>query len=161
MVFSEFGRRVMSNDSLGTDHGAGGMMLVSGSAVRGGLAGEHPGLTSLDDDGDLVVKTDFRTVYQALIAEWLGGDPNAILPEGPFAPIHRYDGGAAADEVMRRAACLAAVATVALTLVAGVADAGLGRRHRLFLPPPELPVVAGRRRDRVHDAPVAARRRRW
>ena len=94
LVFSEFGRRVMSNDSLGTDHGAGGMMLVSGSAVRGGLSGEHPGLTSLDDDGDLVVKTDFRTVYQALIAEWLGGDPNAILPKGPFAPIHRYDGGA-------------------------------------------------------------------
>ncbi len=62
--------------------------------MRGGLAGEHPGLTSLDDDGDLVVKTDFRTVYQALIGEWLGGDPNAILPKGPFAPIHRYDGGA-------------------------------------------------------------------
>jgi plastocyanin len=40
---------------------------------------------------------------------------------------------------MRRAAYPAAVATVALTLVAGVADAGLGRRHRLFLPPPELP----------------------
>ena len=42
LVFSEFGRRVGSNDSGGTDHGAGGMMLVSGSAVRGGLAGEFP-----------------------------------------------------------------------------------------------------------------------
>jgi len=40
---------------------------------------------------------------------------------------------------MRRAAFLAAVATVALTFVAGVADAGLGRRHRLFVPPPILP----------------------
>jgi uncharacterized protein (DUF1501 family) len=93
LVFSEFGRRVMSNDSLGTDHGAGGMMLVSGSAVRGGQAGEHPGLTSLDRDGDLVVKTDFRSVYQALISEWLGGDPRAILPGGPFAGINRFDGG--------------------------------------------------------------------
>jgi len=93
MVFSEFGRRVMSNDSLGTDHGAGGMMLVSGSAVRGGLASPHPGLTKLDNDGDLVVETDFRSVYQALIAEWLGGDPTQVLPGGPFAGVHRYDGG--------------------------------------------------------------------
>ncbi len=93
MVFSEFGRRVMSNDSLGTDHGAGGMMLVSGSAVRGGLASQRSDLTSLDQDGDLRVTTDFRTVYQALIAEWLGGDPTAILPGGPFAGINRYDAG--------------------------------------------------------------------
>lgn len=94
MVFSEFGRRIASNDSAGTDHGAGGMMLVSGSAVRGGLAGEHPGV-KVSDDGDLVVKTDFRSVYQALIAEWLGGDPAAILPGGPFAGIQRYDSGTA------------------------------------------------------------------
>ena len=93
MVFSEFGRRVASNDSAGTDHGAGGLVLVSGSSVRGGLAGEHPGVTSLDDDGDLQPITDFRTVYQALIAEWLGGDPTAILPGGPFPGVARYDGG--------------------------------------------------------------------
>lgn len=94
MVFSEFGRRIASNDSLGTDHGAGGPILVSGSAVRGGLTGEHPGVR-VDDDGDLVVKTDFRSVYQSLIAEWLGGDPAAILPGGPFPALHRYDGGSA------------------------------------------------------------------
>ena len=94
MVFSEFGRRIASNDSQGTDHGAGGMMLVSGSAVRGGLAGEHPGV-KVEDDGDLVVKTDFRSVYQSLIGEWLGGDPAAILPGGPFPALHRYDGGTA------------------------------------------------------------------
>jgi uncharacterized protein (DUF1501 family) len=92
LVFSEFGRRIMSNDSLGTDHGAGGMVLVSGSAVRGGLAGEHPGVQG-DQDGNLVPITDFRTVYQALISEWLGGDPSAILPAGPFPGIARYDGG--------------------------------------------------------------------
>jgi hypothetical protein len=40
-----------------------------------------------------VVKTDFRTVYQSLIAEWLGGDPTAILPGGPFPGVARYDGG--------------------------------------------------------------------
>jgi uncharacterized protein (DUF1501 family) len=96
LVFSEFGRRIMSNDSLGTDHGAGGLVVVSGSSVRGGLAGEYPGVqpSEQDQDGNLVPITDFRTVYQALIGEWLGGDPTAVLPGGPFPGIQRYDAGA-------------------------------------------------------------------
>jgi uncharacterized protein (DUF1501 family) len=93
MVFSEFGRRIASNDSAGTDHGAGGLVLVSGSSVRGGLAGEHPGVKVDDGEGNLVPSTDFRTVYQALISEWLGGDPTAVLPGGPFPSVARYDGG--------------------------------------------------------------------
>ena len=46
LVFSEFGRRVRENgdgDTAGTDHGAGGLMLASGSAVRGGFAADWPG----------------------------------------------------------------------------------------------------------------------
>ncbi len=43
VVFSEFGRRVESNNT-GTDHGAGGLMMAMGSAVRGGMRGEFPGL---------------------------------------------------------------------------------------------------------------------
>ena len=93
LVFSEFGRRIASNDSGGTDHGAGGVVMVSGSRVRGGQAGEHPGVGG-DQDGDLQVVTDFRTVYSALISEWLGGDPTQVLPDGPFAPIARFDGKA-------------------------------------------------------------------
>ena len=91
MVFSEFGRRVDQNDSDGTDHGEGGVMMVMGSGIRGGLAGEHPGVVSTND-GNLKAKTDFRTVYQALISEWLGGDPGAVLPGGPMPGIQRYDG---------------------------------------------------------------------
>ncbi|MGO9751344.1 MAG: DUF1501 domain-containing protein [Solirubrobacteraceae bacterium] len=92
LVFSEFGRRIASNDSAGTDHGAGGVVFLSGSSINGGLAGEHPGVQG-DDNGDLTVVTDFRTVYQALISEWLGGDPTAVLPGAPFPGIQRYDGG--------------------------------------------------------------------
>jgi uncharacterized protein (DUF1501 family) len=91
LVYSEFGRRIGSNDSLGTDHGAGGLVMVSGSSVLGGLSGEHPGVHG-DENDNLVPITDFRTVYQALISEWLGGDPTAILPGGPFPGIQRYDG---------------------------------------------------------------------
>jgi uncharacterized protein (DUF1501 family) len=93
MVFSEFGRRIDSNDSAGTDHGAGGLVMVSGSSVLGGLAGEHPGVLVDDGEGNVVPITDYRSVYQALIAEWLGGDPAAVLPGGPFPGVARYDGG--------------------------------------------------------------------
>ncbi len=85
LVFSEFGRRIDSNES-GTDHGAGGCMMVLGSSVFGGLAGDHPGVTNADSNGDLRVTTDFRSVYQALIAEWLGGDPGAAIPGGGSFP---------------------------------------------------------------------------
>jgi uncharacterized protein (DUF1501 family) len=83
MVFSEFGRRVASNDSRGTDHGAGGVMMLAGSSVRGGVLGAHPGVTQTDDNGDLRVTTDFRSVYSGLISDWLGGDPAAVLPGAP------------------------------------------------------------------------------
>jgi uncharacterized protein (DUF1501 family) len=93
LVFSEFGRRVAENGG-GTDHGAGGLMMLMGSAVRGGWASEFPGCASsagLDAHGNLKVATDFRSVYQALIDEWLGDDPAAILG-GTFADIARPDG---------------------------------------------------------------------
>ena len=82
IVFSEFGRRVESNES-GTDHGAGGLMMAMGSSVIGGMRGEFPGLTTLDR-GDLRVTTDFRAVYSSVVSEWLGGDPGAVIPGGPF-----------------------------------------------------------------------------
>lgn len=65
VVMSEFGRRVRSNRSQGTDHGHGGMMLVIGGKVRGGkMYGQWPGLETeqLDRGVDLAVTTDYRSV---------------------------------------------------------------------------------------------------
>jgi uncharacterized protein (DUF1501 family) len=95
LVFSEFGRRVKENSAAGTDHGAGGLMMLSGSAVRGGLASPPPSVTDLDSRGNVRVQTDFRAVYRGVIAEWLGGDPAAILPGEPTIPaLARADGTA-------------------------------------------------------------------
>ncbi len=58
MTFSEFGRRVRENGSLGTDHGTAAPMLILGNRVKGGLHGEHPSLTRLDDNGDLIYTVD-------------------------------------------------------------------------------------------------------
>src|SRR5579862_2811315 len=93
LMFSEFGRRVQDNASGGTDHGAGGLMMAMGTNVRGGYAAPFPGLSTLDSSGNLIVPTDFRSVYSEAIASWLGGDPTAVLPGGPFPGISRYDSG--------------------------------------------------------------------
>jgi len=78
MVFSEFGRRVADNGSLGTDHGTAGPMFVLGSKVKGGLYGKHPSLEALDD-GNLVHTTDFRSVYASVIQGVFGVDPKSVL----------------------------------------------------------------------------------
>ena len=97
LVFSEFGRRVAENASAGTDHGAGGLMMAVGRKVRGGWAAPFAGLSTLDSSGDLMVPTDFRSVYQAVLAEWFGTDPAEVLPGSPpggFPALARQDAGA-------------------------------------------------------------------
>ena len=61
-TFSEFGRRVKENGSLGTDHGAASQMFVVTPSGRGGLIGKQPSLTDLSQGG-LKFHTDFRSVY--------------------------------------------------------------------------------------------------
>jgi uncharacterized protein (DUF1501 family) len=81
MMFTEFGRRVEENGSLGTDHGTATPMFLVGRGVKGGLHGQHPSLTDLDD-GNLKMTTDFRRVYATVIQEWLGyDDTRAVLKE--------------------------------------------------------------------------------
>lgn len=78
MVFSEFGRRVKENASLGTDHGcAAPMFLLSGKA-KGGLHGSNPDFTKLEG-GDLQFTTDFRSVYATLLEELLKIDSRKLL----------------------------------------------------------------------------------
>ena len=42
MTFSEFGRRIRSNDSLGTDHGTAAPLFVFGSCINPAIIGENP-----------------------------------------------------------------------------------------------------------------------
>jgi len=84
IVFSEFGRRISENGSAGTDHGAAGVMMVLGGAVRGGLHGTAaslaPGNPTLENNsGDVRYETDFRSVYARLLDQWLGVNSVPIL----------------------------------------------------------------------------------
>jgi uncharacterized protein (DUF1501 family) len=108
LVFSEFGRRVMETPGAtaadaGTDHGAGGLMFALGTPVKGGFAADWPGCIpsklvppsppSNVNQGNLQVPTDYRSVYMAVLRDWLGGiDPESLLDGGAVDPLHRGDG---------------------------------------------------------------------
>ncbi|HZM96911.1 MAG TPA: DUF1501 domain-containing protein [Vicinamibacterales bacterium] len=84
MIFTEFGRRVEENGSLGTDHGTATPMFIVGKGVKGGMYARHPSLTDLDD-GNLKMTTDFRRVYATMIDEWLGCSQTSTILKGQFA----------------------------------------------------------------------------
>ncbi|NQW81231.1 MAG: DUF1501 domain-containing protein [Polaromonas sp.] len=89
LVYSEFGRRVAENTSLGTDHGTANHMYVIGKPVKGGHYGDAPSLTNLDEDGNLIFTTDFRRVYASLIEGWLKHDSKVLL-RGDFKTFPLY-----------------------------------------------------------------------
>jgi uncharacterized protein (DUF1501 family) len=78
MAFSEFGRRVGQNASGGTDHGTAAPMYFVGDMLRPGLLGEHPSLDRLDE-GDLVFNVDFRSVYAAVLEDWMRAPAPQVL----------------------------------------------------------------------------------
>ncbi|MDD9889939.1 MAG: DUF1501 domain-containing protein [Gammaproteobacteria bacterium] len=90
MIFSEFGRRVPENVSLGTDHGAANVMFVIGNQVKGGHYGDIPSLTNLNPEDNLAYTTDFRQVYQTMIQGWLGHDAGSGLLNGRFEPFDMF-----------------------------------------------------------------------
>ncbi len=90
MTFSEFGRRPTENASRGTDHGSAAPLFVLGGSVKGGVYGDTPSLTDLDN-GNLKVQQDFRTVYAAMLQNWLGFDPADVLPGGAYQALPLFN----------------------------------------------------------------------
>jgi len=78
MTWSEFGRRVKENGSAGTDHGTAAPMFLLGAPVKGGLYGEQPRLSTLDN-GNLKFTTDFRSVYASVLQGYLKAPASDLL----------------------------------------------------------------------------------
>lgn len=79
MTFSEFGRRIKSNSSVGTDHGAAAPLFIFGSNVQPGVVGKNPdipGNASVNDN--IPHQYDYRSIYASLLQHWFCAD-NATL----------------------------------------------------------------------------------
>lgn len=83
MTFSEFGRRIQSNSSLGTDHGAGAPMFIFGNQVQAGMSGTNPVLPqTVTVNDNIAMQYDFRSVYATMLQDWFcvpSSDLNGIL----------------------------------------------------------------------------------
>lgn len=89
MTMTEFGRTVHQNGTGGTDHGRASCMFILGNNVNGGIVhGKVPELAieNLEDNRDLPVTTDFRSLFDevatahlrikdngSLFPDWKGG----------------------------------------------------------------------------------------
>jgi hypothetical protein len=79
MTFSEFGRRIRSNSSVGTDHGAAAPLFVFGSNVEPGIIGSNPTIpTGSTFNDNIPHQYDFRSVYASLLQNWFCAD-NTML----------------------------------------------------------------------------------
>ncbi len=71
---SEFGRRITSNGSFGTDHGTGGPIYVFGKGVKPGVIGKVPDLTK----DNVELQYDYRQVFTNILKDWMLADKDEI-----------------------------------------------------------------------------------
>jgi len=74
MTMSEFGRRIESNGSFGTDHGTGGPVMLFGKHVNPGIYGTNPDL----DNRNVELQFDYRQLCAGILHDWMGVDQSVI-----------------------------------------------------------------------------------
>lgn len=74
LTMSEFGRRIGSNGSYGTDHGTGGPVMMFGTGVKPGIYGTSPDLS----ENNVGMQFDYRQIYANILHEWMEVDQQVI-----------------------------------------------------------------------------------
>ncbi len=74
MTTSEFGRRIDSNGSYGTDHGTGAPMFLFGPHAKSGVLGNVPNLNLRNVE----MQYDFKQIYAAILKDWFEVDDATI-----------------------------------------------------------------------------------
>jgi uncharacterized protein (DUF1501 family) len=91
MTFSEFGRRIASNGSVGTDHGAAQSVFVFGDSAQTGVLGINQDLSGLNSQSNLYMQYDFRSVYSSILRDWFCVSPddvsNMLLKNYQYLPF--------------------------------------------------------------------------
>lgn len=96
LVISEFGRTPAANDSGGTDHGTANTTMLIGPPVAGGLYGQLPSFSDLDQNRRFKANLDFRSIYATVLEKVLGADSRQILG-GTYEILPLLSGAALSD----------------------------------------------------------------
>ncbi len=81
VIFSEFGRKIIQNDSYGVDHGTLSSMFIIGKGVAGGVTGTNIDLTDQDAPGAAnpsQLEHDYRSVFSSILQDWLGASDASL-----------------------------------------------------------------------------------
>lgn len=79
MTFSEFGRRIRSNDGLGSDHGTAAPLFLMGNCVNAGVLGENAEIgATVDINEGVALQYDFRDIYGTVFEDWLQIAPDKV-----------------------------------------------------------------------------------
>lgn len=71
MTYSEFGRRIRSNASFGTDHGTAAPLMLFGSCVTAGITGDNPEISrEVEQNEGVPMQHDFRSIYGSVLMDW-------------------------------------------------------------------------------------------
>lgn len=92
MTFSEFGRRIKSNASGGTDHGAAAPVFYFGSNIKHGVIGTNPLIpTNATVNDNVPMQHDFRSLYASVLQNWFNMPAQEVqqilMGEFPLLPI--------------------------------------------------------------------------
>ena len=79
MTYSEFGRRIRSNFSNGTDHGTAAPLIVFGNCVLPGIIGDNPEISvDVDNQEGVPMQYDFRSVYGSILSDWFDVEEDIV-----------------------------------------------------------------------------------
>lgn len=92
MTFSEFGRRIRSNGSRGTDHGTAAPLFVFGNCASGTILGDNPTIdTGVDQNEGVPMQYDFRDIYGSILVDWFevaeADVRNLLYPGFVYLPV--------------------------------------------------------------------------
>ena len=95
MTLSEFGRRIVSNASGGTDHGTAAPLFLFGNAVKAGVTGRVPVVPAGAKYNDnLKMQYDFRQIYSSVFEQWFCVKPDILnqifLGDFQTMPLLKY-----------------------------------------------------------------------
>ncbi len=79
VTFSEFGRRIVSRSTGGTDHGTAFPMMIFGNNLNANVLGKNPKIDpNITWEDNLTAEFDFRQIYASIIEQWLSGDNSTL-----------------------------------------------------------------------------------